>query len=557
MSRPEPFKAAVVQTLAVLGDLDANLEMVTRYAEEAAREGARLIVFPECMNSGYLFDDADHCRSTAEPVDGRYVATLKDLSAQRGVYIASGMTELGDDGLIYNSLVMTSPGGELIGHYQKQFLATHDQNWFEVGTRGCPIIQTDLGRIGLLICFDGRIPEIARVLTLAGADVIVDAANFFELDQADQWLPARAYENGVWFVASTKSGVERSIYYPGGSQIVDPNGVVRAVVGRDTHGIGYAMVDPAAARSKAWQNGGDRVEDRRPDRYSILQSSFEDAPVAAHLREPLVPESVTVKSAAVQSHSLGTPESLDAALEMVEHAARLGVRLLVLPQAFAVGVPTPTLEQVQAIAYEQARARSAVASICSRYGAMAVLPEVFRGDTGVQHVATVIGTDGEPLGQYIQVHPEPTSGEADPAANLGIIETPVGRLGVILGYDGMFPESSRTLALLGADIIAWPCAWDDPRQRQFLTVTKAEDNRCFLIAANRTDTRFPGGSVVIGPEGLPHWDVEKVLPPEQRHGAVVPGFLNLALSRQKSIIPKVDVLRNRLVHTYGPLTKAG
>lgn len=119
----------------------------------------------------------------------------------------------------------------------------------------------------------------------------------------------------------------------------------------------------------------------------------------------------------------------------------------------------------------------------------------------------------------------------------------------------MFPEPTRALALLGADIIVWPCAWDDPRQRQLLTVPKAEDNRCFLIAANRTDGGFAGGSVVLGPEGLPHWDVAKVLPPQRRRGAVIPGFLNLAVSRQKSIIPKVDVLRNRLVHTYGPLSK--
>lgn len=556
MIRPEPFKAAVVQTLAVLGDLDANLELVKRYVVEASGQGARLIVFPECMNSGYLFDDADHCRTTAEPIDGRYVTTLRELSVEHDAYIVSGMTELGDDSLIYNSSVMTSPEGELIGHYQKQFLATHDQNWFQVGTRGCPVVETELGRIGMLICFDGRIPEIARLLTLAGADVIVDVANFFELDQADQWLPARAYENGVWFVASTKSGVERSIYYPGSSQIVDPAGVVQAIVPQDTHGIAYATVDPAAARSKAWLDGGDRQTDRRPDRYEILRAPFEDTPVATHLREPLVPESVTVKAAAVQSHSLGTPDSLDDALEMVEHAARLGVNLIVLPLAFAVGQASPTADEVGQVEGEQSRARAHIASLCRGYGTVAVLPEVQVSDSGVHHVATVIGTDGELLGKYVQVHPEPHA-TADPAAEFGMIDTPYGRLGVILGYDGMFPESSRVLALLGVDIIAWPCAWDDPRQRQFLTVTKAEDNRCFLVAANRTDTGFGGGSIVLGPEGLPHWDVEKVLPSETRHGAVITGFLTLALSRQKSMIPKVDVLRNRLVQTYAPLAKAG
>lgn len=554
MRNPEPFKAAVVQTLAVLGDLDANLELVTGFVEEAAGEGARLIVFPECMNSGYLFDDAAHCRSAAEPVDGRYVTALKRLAAEHGAYIASGMTELGNDGRIYNSLVMTSPAGELVGHYQKQFLATHDQNWFEVGTLGCPVVETELGRIGLLICFDGRIPEIARLLALGGADVIVDSANFFELDQADLWVPARAYENGVWFVAATKSGVERSIYYPGGSQIVDPEGDVKAFVGRDEHGIAYAVVDPVAARSKRWDGGGDRMADRCPNSYAILQASFEDTPVAGLLSEPLVPEAATVKSAVVQSHSLGTPESLDEALGMVEYAALLGVKLLVLPQAFAVGSARPNLAEAAAVASEQAQAREVVTGICRRYQATAVFPEVRLSGRTVRQVALVIGPDGELIGEYTQVHSEPGAGDDDPTAQFEVFDTPMGRLGVILGYDGMFPESTRTLALLGADIIAWPCAWDDPRQRQLLAVPKAEDNRCYLIAANRTDGGFSGGSMVLGPEGLPHWDVEKVLPPERRRGAVIPGFLNLTVSRQKSIIPKVDVLRNRLVQTYGPLS---
>ncbi len=133
--------------------------------------------------------------------------------------------------------------GEVACHYHKQFLATHDQNWFAFGERGCPVVETDLGRIGLLICFDGRIPEIFRAMAMQGAEVIVDMANFFAMDQADMWGPARAYENGVWLVAATKAGYERSIYYPGGSMIVDPKGRVISKVPYDTHGMAVATID--------------------------------------------------------------------------------------------------------------------------------------------------------------------------------------------------------------------------------------------------------------------------------------------------------------------------
>ena len=205
----QPFRAAVVQTLATLGDLDINIGLLRQYTEEAVRQGARLIVFPECMNTGYLFDSADHCAELAEPVNGRFVQAMADLCREHNVFIASGFTEKDESkGKIFNTGLLLDPKGDIIVHYHNQFLATHDQNWFELGENGCPVVDTELGRIGLLICFDGRIPEITRSLAMQGAEIIVDMANFFAMDQADMWVPARAYENGLWFVAATKAGVE-------------------------------------------------------------------------------------------------------------------------------------------------------------------------------------------------------------------------------------------------------------------------------------------------------------------------------------------------------------
>lgn len=254
-SKP-PFRAAVVQTLAVLGDLETNIAIVTSAVEEAVRQDAQLVVLPECMNTGYLFDSQQHCWSLAEPIDGRYVQALAQLCEAHGLHIASGFTELdAASGNVFNSSILLDDTGTVILHYHKQFLATHDQNWFSVGELGCPVVDTKLGRIGLLICFDGRIPEIARVLALKGAEVILDMANFFAMDQADLWVPARAFENGVWFVAATKAGVERSIYYPGGSMIVAPDGGLKTRIANDTHGVVVAEVDPCAALRKSWPGG--------------------------------------------------------------------------------------------------------------------------------------------------------------------------------------------------------------------------------------------------------------------------------------------------------------
>jgi Predicted amidohydrolase len=287
--KKKSFRAAAAQTLARLGDIEHNIELATQLVNDALRQGAELVVLPECMDTGYLFDSAEHCRALAETVpDGRFVSAMAALARKHGIFIASGITEWDPSRRrIFNSGIMLDRKGEVAIHYHKQFLATHDQNWFAFGERGCPVVDTDLGRIGLLICFDGRIPEIARSLALQGAEIIVDMANFFAMDQADMWGPARSYENGVWLVAATKAGYERSIYYPGGSMIVDPKGRVVAKMPYDRHGVIVADVFPELAHDKSIYAGNDKFADRRPATYGILVENYQDTP----WREPLTSRS--------------------------------------------------------------------------------------------------------------------------------------------------------------------------------------------------------------------------------------------------------------------------
>lgn len=557
------FRGSVVQTLARLGDVDENIGILRARTAEAVAQGASLVVFPECMNTGYLFDSRAHCLELAERLDGRYAQAMSQLARQHGVFIASGFTERAGE-CAFNSGLLFDACGELILRYQKQFLATHDQNWFEVGGVGSPVVETELGKIGLLICFDGRIPEIARCLALQGAQVVCDMANFFTMDQADLWVPARAYENGVWILAATKAGVERSIYYPGGSLIVDPTGAVRARVANDTHGVATAEVRPEAAIDKRWHQHGHRIADRRPAAYQLLRVPFETTPLSRVVDEPVVPSAATLAVAAVQAHARATSSggavdaSIGEALDMVGHAAQLGIRLMVLPQYFNAGTWAPDGDEA-----EEAAARAP--AIVDRARQLAVdgrctivLPIIERTNGQLRSTALVIGATGDVVGVQSQVHVEPEARAwCTPGERFEPIETAWGRMGVVIGYDGLFAESARTLALAGADVVAWPCAWRQRHDRALLAVPQAEDNRIYVVCANRTDAPYPGGSVVIPPSGIPVWDIDQVAPPVTRHGAVVPTHANLALSRQKLMIPKVDMLRNRLVATYAPITEAG
>ena len=552
------FRAAAAQTLARLGDVRYNIEISTYLVNEALRQGAELVVLPECMNTGYLFDSADHCRALAESVpDGAFVSAMSALARKHDIFIASGITEWdGARGRIFNSGVMLDRRGEVAVHYHKQFLATHDQNWFSFGERGCPVVDTDLGRIGLMICFDGRIPEIARSLALQGAEIIVDMANFFAMDQADMWGPARSYENGVWLVAATKAGYERSIYYPGGSMIVDPNGRVVAKMPYDRHGVIVADVIPELAHDKTIYAANDKFADRRPATYGILVKNYQDTPVSKTAHEPLVPARAASKVAAIQIHVAENVRS-DDVFAMVDHTAKLGAQVLTLPEYALIDTWAPTAADAERAADGAKTHLGAAAEIAKRYGCVIALPTVVR-EAGRLVVATVLlGPDGDEVGRYRKTHL--TAEERDWACagdSYPVFETPFGRLGIMSGYDALFPETSRCLAAAAADIVLWPAAMREPFERELIAVPRAADNRVAVVIANRLDSPYPGGSLVVPPTGFPLWDINQAAPRSLAMGAVMPMFIDLAVCRQKQMIPKVDMFANRLTQTYSALVES-
>ncbi|RTL49498.1 MAG: carbon-nitrogen hydrolase family protein [Bradyrhizobiaceae bacterium] len=552
------FRAAAVQTLARLGDFEHNIALATKYVEDAVRQGAELIVFPECMDTGYLFDSAGHCRELAETIaDGPFVTALSKLSRQHGVYIASGITEWDPvKEKIFNTGIMFDRKGDVACHYHKQFLATHDQNWFSFGERGCPVVDTDLGRIGLLICFDGRIPEIFRAMAMQGAEVIVDMANFFAMDQADMWGPARSYENGLWLVAATKAGYERSIYYPGGSMIVDPKGRVQSKVPYDTHGLAIADIDLEAAADKSIYAANDKIADRRPETYGIMALPYRQTPVFGIADKPLIPSKSVTKVAAIQMHVTEDTDASDV-FDMVDHTAKLGAKVLVLPEYAFYPQSILTPDEAADLADQEHVILQRAQGIAVRYGCIIAVPTVERAAAGLYVTTFLIGADGKEIGRYRKTH---LTAEERKWAVAGdsypVFDTPFGSIGIMSGYDAVFPETSRCLAIGAADIILWPASLREPFERELLAIPRAEDNRVAVVLANRVDSAYPGGSVVIPPTGFPMWDINIAAPRVTKLGAVMPKHIDLAVCRQKLMIPKVDMFANRLVETYAPIVAA-
>src|SRR5262249_56335519 len=93
----------------------------------------------------------------------------------------------------------------------------------------------------------------------------------------------------------------------------------------------------------------------------------------------------------------------------------------------------------------------------------------------------------------------------------------------------------------------------EPFERELIAVPRAADNRVSVVIGNGLDGAYPGGSMVVPPAGFPLWDVNQVAPRSFAMGAVMPMFIDLAVCRQKQMIPKVDMFANRLPQTYAPL----
>jgi predicted amidohydrolase len=272
------WTVAAVQMDIKLADRPANLAAIRARLREAAANGAKLVVFPECALPGYCFADKQEAWAHAEPLPGPATGALAADCRELGAWCAFGLLERDDaTGRLFNACALVGPGGFAAG-YRKTHLPCLGVDRFT--TRGDrPFAVHDLGglRVGMTICYDGSFPEASRVLAMAGADLILLPTNWpTDGRRAAQYLaPARALENHVYYLAVNRVGEERGFRFIGLSRIVGCNGDDLAAAGDDRETILYATIDPAVARRKRIVNIPgeyeiDRVADRRPDLYGPL-----------------------------------------------------------------------------------------------------------------------------------------------------------------------------------------------------------------------------------------------------------------------------------------------
>ena len=272
----EKIKVAGVQMAPELGRTDENMEKMAGMMERAAGDGAELVVFPECVISGYCFESLEEARPFAQKIPGEWTDRFASLSQQQHIYLVFGMLEsAGRD--IYNSAVFVGPDG-LIGVYRKVHMPCLGVDRFtRPGDGPFEVFSTPPGKIGLHICFDGSNPEMARVLKLRGAELLILITNWPEGAEISCrfMCQTRAVENHVNYMAVNRIGTERGFRFLGESKIIDFKGNTLAAADRDEEKIIYAELDMAGANQNRIVNIPgkyelDRLSTRRPDLYGDL-----------------------------------------------------------------------------------------------------------------------------------------------------------------------------------------------------------------------------------------------------------------------------------------------
>ncbi len=253
------FTAAAIQVAPVAGPLTAetigsNVDKCIALVERCVDEtGAELVVLPETATTGFSPGvSAGELWELVDVVPGDITLPLLRVASQLAIHLVFGTYERGPEpGTVYNTAVIVGPGGDVLGTYRKTHLFAGESvahgGWVTPGD-AASVVRTELGSIGLMICFDGDEPELARVTAVRGAEIICRPSAL--LRSADIWEltnRARAYDNHVYVIGANATGTDPGgHHYFGNSMIVTP---IAEVVARAASHEGWvsARLDPASA----------------------------------------------------------------------------------------------------------------------------------------------------------------------------------------------------------------------------------------------------------------------------------------------------------------------
>ena len=279
-------------------DINRNLKDTIGHVETLAKQGARLIVLPELHRSLYFCQtESQENFELAESIPGPTTEALAAVAKEHSVVIVASIFERRTKGLYHNTAVVLESTGEIAGVYRKMHIPDdpgfYEKYYFAPGDLGFKAIDTSLGKIGVLVCWDQWYPEAARLTALAGADLIVipTAIGWDPADsedekkrQRDAWITiqrAHAVANGVPLVSCNRTGFEsdpskqtKGIEFWGSSFVAGPQGEILAECSTDTSEPLMVTID--LDHNERVRQTWPYLRDRRIDAYDGITNRFND-----------------------------------------------------------------------------------------------------------------------------------------------------------------------------------------------------------------------------------------------------------------------------------------
>ncbi len=343
--RSDVTVAAVQLAARPLEQADAALTDIEKAIANATANNADMVVLPECAYPAYLIESVEAYRSAKVLSSKEFIKKLSTLAKQHKIQIVCGFID--DEGdRLQNAAVVINAKGKECGRHAKSFLWGKDNDYFQSGDALKPI-DTPLGKIGVIICADGRAPELATGLAHQGAQLIViptcwvNAAmepDTYRNAQADFMAQGRAIECGVAVVAANKCGIENDTPYCGMSQIISADGERIATAPTDEPAIISAEVTLTDAHSidiPRWTKRRifSAYEPVVPDREALGEVKIAVAPADSVFSKPGDEETSPLQELAadgveVVGSALPDPETAD---RLDIYCRALGMTLVAFP----------------------------------------------------------------------------------------------------------------------------------------------------------------------------------------------------------------------------------
>ena len=534
---------------------EENKEHIFQFIEKASTLKPDLIVLPECVYPCYFLSPRiiPDYKALGILCDN-FLTEIKNYAKKYGTFLALCLPEyIPDKNLLYNSAVLIDDKGEEIGRTRKSFLWHFDSKWFKPDSY-YPVFDTRIGKIGMFICADGRQPEIARSLSLQGAEVLLDFTNLVTTGlekrnwtnpQVDYIIPTRALENRIWIVLANKVGFEEnSIQCCGKSAFFPPDGEAVKMASSDHEEILFKEIDLSLSNQKNINNAIDVFKDRRPELYDYITLPTNNLPEKDIF---LKPSDAKIKNpfAAViqikgQSSSLEKDDDFSTILSRIEYyfhtLAEQDVDILSFSQINNLSIQNNTiiLDLLKELTKNTSR-------LCSF---------VLKENEGSANYKTIyLVQSGKVIGRYSKTHIKfPERDNITPGKDgFPVYKTQFGNIGLLLDYEGFFPEIARILTLKGADIIIWAGQFGLDEHIK-ICQTRSAENKIFTICLNSIEQNGNGHSVIVSPSGQ---IIAGCLENQEIASAT---SISICMSRDKVIVPNTNAILNRLPESYYRLT---